>query len=556
MLHDFVFLCKIKISLIFFMDIADIRLKIDSIDEKIFEAIAQRLKLVEAVVEWKKNNKMPIFDADREKKIIAEKRELAENLGISPDMVEEILRSIIAESHTREKQFLSGDNTSPKKIRKKQITTTLSLLEIFQRISEYDTDVFFLESLGEDEWSEYSMIGFAPKHIFAGRGNEIFQDGVSLGVHDNPLDWLEKEFLPYQNLIPGILRNGFMGGMVGYLSFEAIQYWEKINLSSHSDFYDFEYGLFLDTLIYNRKTETLEYIFLEEDRSQIIEDFLQDSPKPFLPFSGNQEISNFSDEEIEEAIKECKNHIVAGNIFQIVPSRRFSYTCSGNPLHLYWQLRETNPSPNMFFLRFQNRHLIGSSPEMVGKTVGKRIETYPIAGTRSRGETPQEDAQKSAELLSDPKEIAEHLMLVDMARNDLGRVCDFGSVKVESIMALKKYSVVQHLVSTVTGRIKDGISSFRAVLSNFPMGTVCGAPRIEALKILQKIEKTPRGPYSGAVGFWSVTGDVTLALAIRAFFLVKENGFSQAGAGIVYDSIPLYERNEIEKKSRNIRDLL
>ncbi|MEI7511623.1 MAG: chorismate-binding protein [Candidatus Peregrinibacteria bacterium] len=538
------------------MDISTLRQRIDATDKKIFEAIAERLCIAEEVVQWKRERGVPIFDAQREKEIIAEKRELAIKLDISPDTVEEILRALIAESHFREKRVLADDNTSPKKIRRKPIATTLSLLEIFKRIAEQDGDVFFLESLGEDEWSEYSMMGFLPKCVFAARGKEIFKDGVSLGEHKNPLDWLEEQFLPYQNLIPRHSANGFAGGLVGYLSFEAIKYWEKLDLPSHLDFYDFEYGLFLDALVYNRKTETLEYLFLDEDRSKMIEEFLQFSPQPLQKFSGKENGSNFSDAQLEETIADCKKEIVAGNVFQIVPSRRFSYTCSGDPIDLYISLRETNPSPNMFFLRFADRHLVGSSPEMVGKVMGKRIETYPIAGTRSRGKTLEEDALKSAELLSDPKEIAEHLMLVDMARNDLGKVCEFGSVKTESIMALKKYSLVQHLVSTVTGRIKEGISSFRAVLSNFPMGTVSGAPRMEAIKILEKIEKTPRGPYSGAVGYWSVTGDTTLALAIRAFFLSGKNGFSQAGAGIVYDSVPENERNEIEKKSRNIRDLM
>jgi len=210
----------------------------------------------------------------------------------------------------------------------------------------------------------------------------------------------------------------------------------------------------------------------------------------------------------------------------------------------------------MFFINFEDRKIIGSSPEMITKIQGKRIETYPIAGTRSRGNTPQEDAKLSAKMLSDEKEVAEHLMLVDMARNDLGKVCEYGSVKVEEIMALKKYSHVQHMVSRVAGKIKPNISSLQAALSNFPMGTVVGSPRIEALKILQKHEKELRGPYAGGIGYWSITGDMQLSLAIRSLFIHKNSAFAQAGAGVVFDSIARFEREEIEKKAKNIIGLL
>lgn len=544
------------------MNLDEIRKSIDKKDTEIFTKIAERLQLVEQVVRWKDQNGKKIYDAQREKIIIQAKRELAEKLGISADTGEEILRAIIAESHIQEKKFLKNDETSPRKVRRKRILQHPNLLEIFSRISQKEKNFCFLESLGDDEWNQHSMMAFAPKKIFAAKQNEIFIDGISQGTVKNPLDWLTQQFAPYQNLVENSREEGFVGGLMGHMGFEAINYIEpSLQLKSHADFYDFEFGLYLDALVYNRKTEALEYIFIDEDRSEYIENLLL-SPKQ------NPEISQktktctgkflkktFSDEELDEVIAECKKEIEIGNIFQIVPSQKFFYEISGSSLEFYTRLRKSNPSPHMFFLQFDDRKIIGSSPEMIAKIVGKRIETYPIAGTRSRGKTPQEDAKLSAEMLSDDKEVAEHLMLVDMARNDLGRVCEFGSVNVEEIMALKKYSHVQHLVSRVSGKISDKSSNIEAMMSNFPMGTVSGSPRIEAIKLIAKLEKEPRGPYAGGVGFWSATGDMTFALAIRSFFSKGNKGFAQAGAGIVYDSVPQYEREEIEKKSLNIRSL-
>jgi anthranilate synthase component I len=539
------------------MEISELRKKIDSLDKNIFELIKERLSIVEEIVHIKKKNQRSIFDADREKLLLEEKQKLAQEFGISEHTVEEIFRAIIAESHLLEKRLYKTDETSPRKLRRKIISTPLSLGEIFERIAESHSHFFFLESLGEDEWSEVSLIGFSPAKVFAAKGGEVFIDEQKTSTNKNPLQWLEEEFSPYQHLVNPESAKGFSGGLVGHFSYEAFQYLENLPLVSHPDFYDFEFGLYFDGLIYDRKRETLEYFTIDEDRSKQIHNLLQKSISARKPFSATPGGSNFSDETIESAIEECKKEIVAGNVFQIVPSRKFYYEINGDLVGFYARLRETNPSPNMFFLSFGERKLIGSSPEMVAKVEDRHIETYPIAGTRSRGKTPKEDALEAASLLSDEKELAEHLMLVDMARNDLGKVCEYSSVQVSSLMALKKYSHVQHLVSTVSGKRKAEISSLRAALSNFPMGTVCGAPRIEAVKILAQIEKKdPRGPYSGAVGFWSVSGDTTLALAIRSLFISGEKAFSQAGAGIVCDSLPKNERKEIEKKSRNIRDLL
>lgn len=541
------------------MNLSDIRKKIDLLDTRLLETLSERYKCVKEVVLWKEKNGKDIYDAQREEQIINTQKNKSDRYNISADTIEDIFRSLFAESHIQEKKFLTDDKTSPRKIRRRIIENHPSLFEIFSKISQKEKNFFFLESLGDDEWNHSSFLGFSPKKVFAIKNNEVFLDGISQGFHKDPLEWLEEQFAPYQNLVPNTREKGFVGGLVGHINFEAVRYCEPSleTLKSHDDFYDVEFGLFLDGLVYNRKTETLEYVFTEEDRFEQVEKLLQfDSIPSENMLKGKNAKVNFSDVELEKMVEECKQEIEAGNIFQIVPSRRFNYDISGSELVFYKKLREVNPSPNMFYIHFEERRIIGSSPEMIAKIQGKRIETYPIAGTRSRGKTPQEDAQLSAKMLSDEKEVAEHLMLVDMARNDLGRVCEYGSVTVEEIMALKKYSHVQHLVSRVVGKIKPNISSLQAALSNFPMGTVVGSPRIEALKILEKMEASPRGPYAGAVGYWSITGDMQLSLAIRSLFISGKKAFAQAGAGIVFDSVPEYEREEIEKKSMNIRMLL
>ncbi len=552
------------------MNLEAIRKQIDGVDRTIIDCIVQRLHLVEKVVKWKDENNMSIYDAPREQRLLAEKRDLASEFGISPDTIEEIFRSIIAESHLQEKKFLQSDNTSPLKIRRRVIDKHASLLDIFSIIAKKYTNFFFLESLGDDEWNNYSYLGFAPKKIFAIKDFEVFIDGVSQGKKEDPFAWLEEQFAPYQNLVANTKEAGFVGGLIGYINFEAIKYKEKsLDLPSHPNFYDVEFGLYLDALIYNRKTEELEYVFADEDRFSAISELLQDNREEQMHTVKNNNTAHmtsvsFSDTEMDAYINRCKEEIYAGNVFQIVPSRKFNYEIKRGDendrttfeVEFYKKLRITNPSPNMFYLHFDERKIIGSSPEMIAKIQGKRIETYPIAGTRSRGKTPQEDAKLSAEMLSDEKEVAEHLMLVDMARNDLGKVCEYGSITVEEIMALKKYSHVQHLVSRVVGKIKPGISSLEASLSNFPMGTVVGSPRIEAIKILQKNEPELRGPYAGGVGYWSITGDMQLSLAIRSLFIHENSAFAQAGAGIVFDSVARFERSEIEKKSQNIRSLL
>jgi len=259
------------------MDLSEIRNKIDELDTTLFQTISERYKWVKKVVLWKEKNGKKIYDPIREEKIICAQRNKADSYNISADTVEDILRSLFAESHMQEKEFLTEDKTSPHQIRRKIIENPPCLFDLFTKVSHQEKNFFFLESLGDDEWNHSSFLGFSPKHIFAIKNNEVFIDGISQGMNETPFQWLEDQFKPYQNLVANTREKGFVGGLVGHINFEAIRYLEPSlqSLQSHPDFYDAEFGLFLDGLIYNRKTEELEYVFTEEDRFEKVLEILE-----------------------------------------------------------------------------------------------------------------------------------------------------------------------------------------------------------------------------------------------------------------------------------------
>jgi anthranilate synthase component 1 len=261
--------------------------------------------------------------------------------------------------------------------------------------------------------------------------------------------------------------------------------------------------------------------------------------------------STFRPEEFERAVEQAKEYIRAGDIFQVVLSQRFESDFDGDPLDFYRCLRFINPSPYMFCLKFGDDFaLVGSSPEMHVRLVGDVIDIRPIAGTRGRGTTVAQDERNAAELLADPKERAEHIMLVDLARNDVGRVAEFGTVRVTEMMEIERYSHVMHIVSNVAGRLRDGCSAFDLVKATFPAGTVSGAPKIRAMQIISELEKTRRSCYAGAIGYFGFDGNIDSCIALRCAVLKSGKAYFQAGAGIVADSDPRREYEETVSKAR------
>ena len=430
----------------------------------------------------------------------------------------------------------------------RRVALELPFIEVFARLSRRFERAFLLESREANERvARYSIIGVAPAHHIAARDGALLVDGAprpAANPYQGLRDLLGRERLP---------TPGYCGGLVGYFSYEATRYFEPGLEFQPTDFPDFEFGLFLDGLILNRATGDTYYFYLQEDRSELLLAAITAGCEPPAPPRVTYHGSNVGPAEHARQFAAAMAEIRAGNTYQVQVSRKFRYTIEGSKLPIYLALRELNPSPHMFYLKFGERELIGSSPEIVVRMERGLMEIIPIAGTRRRGSTPEEDAALARELLGDPKERAEHMMLVDLARNDVGRLCAFGTVQVRRLMYLLKFSHVQHIVTDVEGRLAPGRDMFDVYAAASPAGTVTGAPKIESMKIINRIEREGRGPYSGAVGYFSLSGDCYFAIAIRSLFANGAAAWGQAACGIVYDSDVEQEYQEVENKGAAIR---
>jgi len=423
----------------------------------------------------------------------------------------------------------------------------ISLLEAFERLHARFAAVFLLESLEKNERvSRYSIVGFDPRHRISARNWQLTIDGET---HASADPYAELRALMGTARLPHV---GFVGGLVGYFSYEATRYFEP-GLSFHeTEFPDFEFGLYLDGLIYNKVTDEVYYFYLDEDRGDMVLDAIEKPPTEetlHVQYLG----SNIEREEHAEMFRRAKEEILAGNSYQVQYSRKFNYRLCGSRLGIYRQLRIVNPSPHMFYLKFDDREVIGSSPEIVVRMERGLVEIIPIAGTTRRGKTAEEDRALGEAMLHDEKEVAEHMMLVDLARNDVGRLCSFHTVQVRRLMYILRFSHVQHIVTDVEGQIAPDKDMFDVYAVASPAGTVTGAPKIESMRIISELEREGRGPYAGSVGYFSLSGDCYFAIAIRSLFCNGEHGWSQAASGIVYDSDAEYEYQEVEQKGASMR---
>lgn len=436
--------------------------------------------------------------------------------------------------------------------------------------------VYLLESVeGGEKWGRYSFLGTDAGVVFRIHGDKVILDEkgkVTTREHNgNPFNYLRELLNRYKPVaIPGLPR--FYGGAVGYLGYEMVRYFEKLPPSPPDDL-SLDESIFVisDSLMifdnvrhtikvvacaFTDNTESIEECYAASCRK--IEDMIETisaaaSHKTDAARDGEVHfISNMTPDQYRAAIEKAKEYIVAGDIIQVVLSQRFETECSCNPIDLYRALRFVNPSPYLFFLKMDNLTLIGSSPEVMVRKEDDTMELRPIAGTRKRGKTEQEDRALSDELLSDEKERAEHVMLVDLGRNDLGRVAQTGSVQVNQYMVVEKYSHVMHLVSNVRAQLAKGKDAFDVLAATFPAGTLTGAPKVRAMEIINELEKVKRGPYGGAVGYFSFSGNMDLCITIRTMVLKNGKVYVQAGAGIVYDSVPESEHQESLNKSRGM----
>ncbi len=438
------------------------------------------------------------------------------------------------------------------------LETNMHPFDIFKRISDEFTDIFIFESLeGPQELVESSIMGFGPKYKIKCNNNTLWvykNDRIlrKISIID-PLETLK-------NCFP-IINNKdyrYVGGLVGYFCYEAIKYWEKINVKNKTSFPLLEFGFFEDGLVYDHMKKKLEYFFYDISRIDTIKKIMKSKTKISRKHSSTFSLPKRSMKKkaFENKVNQIKDHLSAGDIFQTVLSKKIKFNFTGNHLQMYEELRKINPSPYMFYYKTGPRILLGSSPEMLLRITGDLVETYPIAGSRPVFLDKEVTELLRRELLKDQKEIAEHTMLVDLARNDLGKVCQFGSVITSELMKVKKFSHIQHIVSHVEGILHQEYDSFDAFRAVFPAGTISGAPKIRAMEIINDLEPESRGPYAGAVGYFSFNQSCDFAITIRSIFFNKKNAFTQSGAGIVIDSVPDKEYQETEDKSHAILSAL
>lgn len=445
---------------------------------------------------------------------------------------------------------------------------------------------FLLESMvGGEKWARYSFLGSKPSRVIKSRGQKVEikddQTGTQKFHTENPFEVIHKEITQYRPVdVSGLPR--FYGGLVGYIGYDMVRFFERIPDEKRPGLKLPDMFLMVtDTVVIfdnlkgkikvvsnahlNNKSPEEAYREAEEKIEKIAERL----GKPTLGSrrtsgksrkasgTASAESSSFSGytssfmskEAFENAVLRGKEYIMSGDVVQVVLSQRFDRGFETAPFNIYRTLRVINPSPYMYYIDTGDTKLVGSSPEILVRLEGKKIILRPIAGTRRRGETEEEDKDLEEELKKDPKEVAEHIMLVDLGRNDVGRVSETGSVKVTELMSVERYSHVMHLVSNVEGTLKDGLDAFDVLGACFPAGTVTGAPKVRAMEIIEELEPARRGPYAGAVGYFSYSGNMDMCITIRTLIIKNKTVYVQAGAGIVADSVPEKEHAETVSKA-------
>ena len=441
-----------------------------------------------------------------------------------------------------------------------KLATSENQFQIFKKLYFLYERVFILESLiGPKELSEMSVIGFDPKLIVTCDFNNFTvkdRNGRILQTlsAEEPLSSL-RELMPKVNDD----RFRYIGGAVGYINYDAIRFWEdlpKKRKKKDTNFPLLEFGIYDDGILFNHKENQAYYFFLGNSRLKEVQQKIANVKYKVAKFSYSTPKRNVRKTDFIRMVKKAKRYIYQGHIFQVVLAKSINFRIKGNLIDLYAKLREVNPSPYMYMLKMSHRCIIGSSPEMLIRVTKDCIETFPIAGTRPIEQDEKKNQQLRQELLEDEKEIAEHTMLVDLARNDIGRVCEFGTVNVEEFMTVKRFSHVQHIVSHVVGKMRKKFDSYDCLKAVFPAGTVSGAPKVRAMQIIDELESSLRGPYAGALGYFSFNGSCDFAITIRSLFVNGNHAYIESGAGIVIDSDPELEWAETEHKANAILSAL
>jgi anthranilate synthase component 1 len=453
-------------------------------------------------------------------------------------------------------------------------------LTIFAKVAGEKSHAFLLESLeGGEEWGRYSFIGLDPLVTMESTGADIVVQWPGGGEKQqgDPVEALKRLLASFRACNTDYLPR-FFGGAVGFMSYDMVRFMERLPQMTppQAVFPDSSLLVPRTVLIYDNLKQSLSIVNCVHIRPDIplekqyelaiaqIDEVIARLKQPLArnmleiaPSAGEHSFSsNMEPQAFREMVEKAKEYIRAGDIIQVVLSQRFHTTTDIDPFTLYRSLRHINPSPYLFFLRLGDLVLIGSSPEILVRLEDGNIEVRPIAGTRPRGRTDEEDGKLERELLADPKERAEHLMLVDLGRNDVGRVARPGEVETRDLLVIERYSHVMHIVSGVHGRLADGKDMFDVLRATFPAGTVSGAPKIRAMEIIEELEPERRGPYAGAVGYFGFSGNMDLCITIRTMVMRGRDLWIQAGAGIVADSVPENEFQETINKAKGLRRAL
>jgi len=473
-------------------------------------------------------------------------------------------------------QFASQADYVP--VYRQLVGDTLTPLSAYCAIQWGACSFLFESVVGGEQIGRYSFLGADPFLQLDAYGTRIVithQDGtVEERECPDPLEELEKMLEQRRAVhLPGLPR--FAGGAVGYAGYDTVRYAEHLPNAPEDDRHlpDFSFAFYDRMVIFDQINKTvLVVVHAKTDEGDLQAAYDQacrrvdelckqlqmgatDLQVTDIDVSGGTELayrSNFTQKEFEAAVESCKEYIRAGDIFQVVLSQRLELETHARPLDIYRSLRVVNPSPFMFLLKTPSVNLIGSSPEIMVRVEDGSVTIRPLAGTRKRGATEAEDQELADELLADPKERAEHIMLVDLGRNDVGRIAEYGSVELSDVMVVEKYSHVMHITSNVTGKLAEDRSALDALRAGLPAGTVSGAPKVRAMEIIDELEPHRRGPYAGAVGYVDFTGNMDTCIALRTMVMQGQTVYVQAGAGIVADSVPESEYHETLNKARGL----
>ena len=459
------------------------------------------------------------------------------------------------------------------------MSDALTPVSAFHALDHGGSACLFESVIGGEKVGRYSFLAFDPFLTITARGKHVVVSAPSLASEEfdceDPLDELRQRLAPFRAVhLPGMPP--FIGGAIGYAGYDVVRYVENLPHAPTDDrkLPDLSFGLYDRMVVFDNVSKAMYVIAMArldgaggdaakayQDAQRRVDELVArlSVPAPLPPAdiasTGEPQLafrSNFRREDFEDAVRKCVEYIRAGDIFQVVISQRLEVDLTSDPFEVYRTLRVVNPSPFMFFVRAPEVTLVGSSPEIMCRVVDGKVTVRPLAGTRRRGATEEEDRRLAEELLADPKERAEHVMLVDLGRNDVGRVARFGSVQLSDVMVIERYSHVMHITSNVTGRLRDDCDAFDALKACLPAGTVSGAPKVRAMQIIDELEPHRRGPYAGAVGYIDYSGNMDTCIALRTLVVQGNKAYIQAGAGIVADSVPASEYQETLNKAQGL----